>query len=168
MGRPGNAPEWRGIWVMSAELIAKLREARRTGNDPSALVEGWLHAKYRASGWVFVWLLIATVFVSVLLGILIAVLAMRSNFPSMPILSDLARTDPSNLHWMIGVLMGAAIPLVGLLLQAHNGQHRNFAALLVIAGGGSTQDALRILFDGKGGKGGVVVELLSSAVGIVT
>ena len=38
----------------------------------------------------------------------------------------------------------------------------------MIAGGGTTQDAMRILFDGKGGKGGVVIDLLSSAVNVVT
>ncbi len=150
---------------MSYALIKKLREAKSSGSDPRPLVEEWLHSNYRSTGWTFLGLLGVLFLITLLVGSAVAVLALQSDAEGIPVLSGLAKMDKEGLSSVIGILIAAAAPLAVVLMQIRNGRHKNFAALLLMTAGCDVADAVKVMVEGKGGKGEMLVELVSSVFG---
>jgi hypothetical protein len=150
---------------MSYALITKLRDAKSSGVDPRPLVEEWLHARYRSTQWTLVLLLAVMFIIALLVGAVVAVLALRSEVSGIPFFSGLAKMDTDSLHWMIGLLITMIVPLITVVMQVRNGRHKNFAALLLMTAGCDVVEVVKVTFDGKGGKAGIMLEVLSSVVG---
>lgn len=151
---------------MSNALIVKLKEARKAGQDPRDALEDWLHARYKSNTWILrVIFLLLLVFV-LLLGAAAMAYVMKSGEPrGLLLISDLASMDGEQLKWVIGIGLSLVLALFGIFLQLRNGQHKDLAALYLVMAGGDMMSALKLMFDGKGGHGAAVVEIISSVIG---
>jgi hypothetical protein len=156
----------RGVFGgMSYALISKLRDAKSSGIDPRPLVEEWLHARYRSTRWTLIVVLVFMFVIAIFVGSVVTVLALRSEVESIPVLSSFAKMDNDSLHWVIGLSITLLVPLITVLMQVRNGRHKNFAALLLMTAGCDVVEVVRVTFDEKGGKAGIMLEVLSSVVG---
>jgi hypothetical protein len=150
---------------MSYALIIKLKEAKSSGSDPRPLVEEWLHSNYRSTRWALLSLIGVMFLLTLLVGSAVAALAMQSDAEGIPVLSSLARMDKDDLSTLIGILIASIAPLAVVLMQIRNGRHKNFAALLLMTAGCEVAEAVKVMVDGKGGKGQMLVEIVSSVFG---
>ena len=150
---------------MSYALITKLRAAKSSGADPRPLVEEWLHSRYRSTQWMLITLIALIFVIALFIGAAVMVLALKSEVGSVPLLSNLAAMDSDGLQWVIGVAVGVAVSATTLLMQVRNGRHKNFAALLLMTAGCDVVEVIKVSFDGKEGKAGIVLEVLSSVIG---
>jgi len=148
---------------MANAFIDKLRAAKRSGADMRELIEDWLDSRYRYKGRVLTILLLVAVIVGILLGAAVTALAFRNGVENVPPFSLLTQMDETGLHWLIGLSAGAAVPLFGQILQVHNGQHKNLAALMLMASGAHPTEAMKVAFEGK--KDNVMLEVVGTILG---
>lgn len=151
---------------MSTKLITRLKAAKTSGTDPRDVFEDWLHDSYKQSGWLLKLLFLLMVAALLLVGAgVMAYVIKGGHAGDVPVLSDLARMDENGLQWIIGSALTVAISLITVFLQLRNGQHKQFIALYMVMAGGDVVQAVQVMFDGKGGKATMVVELISNALG---
>lgn len=150
---------------MSYALITRLRAAKSSGTDPRHLVEEWLHERYKSTRLTLILLLFVMFVVALFAGAVVAVLALRSEVQDIPVFSSLARMDDEGLQWAVGLSITIIVPLMTVLMQVRNGRHKNLAALLLMTAGCDVIEVVKVTFDDKGGKAGVLLEVLSSVMG---
>lgn len=150
---------------MSYALITRLRAAKSSGADPRHLVEEWLHERYKSTRLTLILLLFVMFVVAAFAGAVVAVLALRSEVETIPVFSSLAQMDNESLQWAIGLSITIIVPLMTVLMQVRNGRHKNLAALLLMTAGCDVVEVVKVTFDDKGGKAGVLLEVLSSVMG---
>src|SRR5262245_41703572 len=142
---------------MSYALITRLRAAKSSGADPRPLVEEWLHERYRSTRITLILLLFVMFVIALFAAAVVMVLALRAEVQDVPGLSSLAQVDNEGLQWAIGLSITILVPLLTVLMQVRNGRHKNLAALLLMTAGCDVVEVVKVTFDDKGGKAGILL-----------